>query len=237
MTRFLVGFAVGAFAFALIQYAFAPVPTLKDPTTHIHTQEPASAGQNVDTVEDNLRSAQNTRFDDPDRRRRPERTGTPTSSAESDEAPEAEPERSAEAKTGPENPIELPDTHAGFVDQRTPSLPEEHAKVEAEEVDSGWAENVEAQIYSFITSHPSGELIQIVSLVCRTTRCEVVGTAFGDQGGDIWNAVLGDMRTQPWFSSNFADSMFGSGGAFPGEFRFITILARVGSEIGPPIPQ
>ena len=111
------------------------------------------------------------------------------------------------------------------------------ASVTGEEADPSWAEHVEALIYSFISSHSSGAQIQIVSLVCRTTRCEIVGTVFGEQGGEIWSTVLKDMQAQPWFSSYFANSMFGSGGASPGEYRFITILVRVGSEIGPAVPQ
>lgn len=237
MTRFLVGFAAGALVFALIQYVFAPMPTLENSTTRIDPQRQVSSDRESDTVQGNRQSAQDTETAGADNRQFSGRIEAPASSADTDESIERESERSEEARSGPENPIELPDTHAGFVDKSTPSLPDEHARVEEEDVDSSWAEYVEAQIYSFITSHQSGEQIRIVSLVCRTTRCEIAGSVFGEQGGDIWSTVLGDMRRQPWFSSNFADSMFGSGSAYPGEFRFIAILARVGTEIGPPVPQ
>ena len=237
MTRFLIGFAAGVFVLALIQYVFAPIPALENATAYTDAQRQVSSGRESDSVQGDLRGAQDTQVGDADSRQFSGRIEAPASSVDTDEAMEPESAQSDEAGAGPENPIELPDTHAGFVEKSTPSLPDEHAKIEEEDVDSGWAENVEAQIYAFITSHPSGRQIHIVSLVCRTTRCEIVGTVFGDQGGDTWNTVLGDMRAQSWFSSNFADSMFGSGGAFPGEFRFITILARVGSEIGSPVRQ
>ena len=70
-------------------------------------------------------------------------------------------------------------------------------------------------IYSHIATHPRGAEVSIVSLVCRTSRCEIAGTVYTEQGGAIWREVLSDMQAQPWFATNFEQSMFGAGGGLP----------------------
>ena len=233
MARFLIGFAVGAFVVAFIQLQFSLIPT---------SDRGASDGQA--TADDEFGETQIGSPKTVPELQAGEVSRRQTGAFQRDDvgsevspANESEPPLESSGQPRPKLPIELPDTHAGFVDKNVPSLPDEHAKVEAEEEDPTWAEQVEAQIYSFVSSHPSGPSIQLVSLVCRTTRCEIAGSVYGERGGEVWNQVVSDMRKQTWFASNFADSMFGSGGGFPGEFRFITIIARVGSEIAAPVPQ
>lgn len=233
MTRFLIGFVLGALIVVLIQLQFSliPAPDRAARVSKTIADEDSSEAQ----VGSRRAATELQEVGVPAR---------PTGDLQVDNSDlaiglandtESLPESSGQS--GPKLPIELPETHSGFVDKTVPSLPDEHEKVEAEEVDPAWAEQIEAHIYSFVSSHPSSPSIQLVSLVCRTTRCEIVGSVFGERGGEVWNQVVSDMRVQPWFASNFADSMFGSGGGFPGEFRFITIIARVGSEIGAPVPQ
>ena len=232
MIRFLFGFVLGALVLALAQHQFSLVPAANRGTDAPSVTTPEELDEALVASElanpgESKGSSANYSID----------TFTNGTADPDVRAGESESPDQSNGQAGPKLPIELPDTHAGFVDKNVPSLPDEHAKVEAEDVDSSWAEQVEAQIYSFVSTHPNGASIQVVSLVCRTTRCEIAGSVFGESGGRVWNQVLGDMREQPWFASNFADSMFGSGGGFPGEFRFITIIARVGSEIAAPVPQ
>ena len=233
MIRFLFGIVVGAFVVVLIQLQFSLIPANdRDPGVRVASadKEQVEAQVGYERAAPELPPAGVSR-------RQTVESPSGGANLELGSPRESEALSDLSGQSGPKLPIELPDTHAGFVDKEVRSLPDEHAKVEAEEVDPAWAEQVEAQIYSFVSSHPSGPTIQLVSLVCRTTRCEIVGSVFGERGGETWNQVLSDMREQAWFASNFADSMFGSGGGFPGEFRFITILARVGSEIAAPVPQ
>lgn len=224
--RFVLGVVVGAVLVALIHYLVAPMPSIdRRGGASIHTDEIVSRGV--------LESASQTSPADAQAKTRPShlRSETATTSRDSVEA-----ESTVDSgPSGPRFPVTLPDTHAGFVDKNTPSMPGEHSKLESEDVDPSWSENVEALIYSYVTSHPEGASIQIVSLVCRTTRCEIAGTVYGEAGGKVWTRVLDDMQDQPWFASNFADSKYGSGGGFPDEFRFITMLARTGTEIAPPV--
>ena len=75
----------------------------------------------------------------------------------------------------------------------------------------------------------------MVSLQCRTTRCEIAGTAFGEGGADAWRTVRQSMQETSWYAAYFTPSTLESGGGFPGEYRFVTILARIGTEIPPPV--
>lgn len=233
MIRFLIGIVVGAFVIALVQFQYSLIPA-KDRDAAVHE---ATAGEELGEAHVGLQQGA-PELPAVGESRRPA-AEAPGGGANLEQSRPSESESLTESSglSGPKLPIELPESHAGFVDKDVRSLPDEHAKVEAEDVDPAWAEQVEAQIYASVASHPSGPTIQLVSLVCRTTRCEIAGSVFGERGGETWNQVLSDMRKQTWFASNFADSMFGSGGGFPGEFRFITIIARVGSEIAAPVPQ
>ena len=227
MTRFILGFAAGALLIAALQFLYAPLPTRSQ--------------DNVATVasppEDNLEAASATRAvaQRPPERRPANRpsggsSGAGGVSASETDAPEVENDADVVR-----HPIDLPSTHAGFVDNARPSLPDEHASLEREDVDGAWAQLVEELILTFLSEHPRGADISIVSLACRTTRCEIAGTVYGEKGGDVWQTVLSDMRRQPWFASHFADSASGAGGSMPGEHRFISMLARVGSKIAPPV--
>lgn len=237
MTRFLLGFAAGVLVLALVQYRFAPIPAPGNDSEAVDAGRRLSPERAPQADPSPAQSGPQGQDAGLSPRRLPVASGARSTGTAAEPAREPERETSEREPMLPDNPIVLPDSHAGFVDKSTPSLPDEHATLEGEDIDPDWAEPVEARIYSFVTSHPGGEQIQIVSLVCRTTRCEIAGSVFAEQGDELWNTVLSDMRTQPWFSSNFADSMFGSGGGYPGEFRFITIMARTGSEIAAPVPQ
>ena len=225
MIRFLLGAAVGAVIVALVQFRFGPIPTLSGDRPV--APEPEASVSDVASRPPSR--AENAAGGKP-----ANRTGTPKaeSSAAAEEAPEA-PE--AEQPSGPLNPIQLPESHAGFVRKSARSLPDEHTTLENEEVDQAWAELVESLIYSHIATHPRGAEVSIVSLVCRSSRCEIAGTVYTKQGGAVWREVLSDMQAQPWFATNFEQSMFGAGGGLPGEHRFLTMLARVGTEISPPV--
>ena len=237
MTRFLLGLVVGVVGLAFIQVMFAPLPTSSEagggifnPSRTSANGEPASpANRDLATIASSSDAAETQSG-----------AGTVMDRSAVTEANNGggEGEGDADADAGgnhPVSPIELPPTHAGFVDNSRPALPDEHAALEQEEVDAGWAEQVEGLIYSYISTHPQGAAIAVVSLVCRTSRCEIAGTVYGEHGGDIWQEVLGDMREQTWFAANFSDSMSGAGGGLPGEHRFITMLARIGTEIAPPV--
>lgn len=225
MTKFLLGCIAGAAAVALLQLTIAPLPQAGSITPGPEGGQDANA---TDLVAQSVAEA-------PPAESRGSVGRVPTSpSSRIEQEPDSDADQ-PEGPSGPRNPIELPSTHSGFVDKSRPSLPDEHAALEAEDADPGWAQLVEELIYSHVSSHPNGESIGIVSLVCRTSRCEIVGTVYGERGGDIWQEVVADMRKQAWFANNFADSMLGAGGGMPGEHRFVTLLARVGSEISPPV--
>lgn len=227
MTRFLLGFVAGAALLALVQFAYAPLPTAGN-SRPVQPAEPPPAvaatggpGADAPAAAPEVRGARSFGSD-------------PAPASRADDAADRTSDED-DGDAGPQNPIELPATHAGFVDDQRPSMPEEHSTLENEDVDPGWAELVEELIYSHISTHEHGASIAIVSLVCRTSRCEIAGTVYGERGGETWRNVLSSMRAEPWFASNFSDSALGAGGGMPGEHRFITILARTGTDIAPPV--
>ena len=203
--RFVLGVIVGAVLLALIHYFVAPMPSIdRRGGTSIHPDEAVTRGVAESGSQSSSADAQATA---PSSHLRAESDATSRHDIETESTVDSDP-------SGPLFPVTLPDTHAGFVDKNTPSMPGEHSKLENEDVDPSWSENVEALIYSYVNSHPDGSSIQIVSLVCRTTRCEVAGTVYGEAGGKVWTRVLNDMEDQAWFASNFSDSKYGSGGGF-----------------------
>lgn len=233
MIRFLTGLLVGAAIVLAIQFTYAPLPG--------RTTDDGSKGKSATAVSESAPGASPqsppVRIPDAD-------SGTPTN-AHVQNMPStersvtatahAETDDSRSPKNDVRNPIILPKTHEGFVSKNPHSIPEAHAELEREEVDPTWAEVVERLIATFIAGHPLGASIALVSLQCRTTRCEIVGTVYGEGGVRTWNTVLRDMQQQSWYATYFSDSRLGSGGSMPGEHRFVTILARVGIDIPPPV--
>lgn len=155
-------------------------------------------------------------------------TANQNASGEVEDEPEA-------LELGPSNPIRLPKTHEGFVSKKPHSVPDAHAELEREAVDDSWAGVVEGLIATHIGTHPEGHSIGLISLQCRTTRCEIVGTAYGEGGAEAWRAVRESMQQQSWYGAYFTPSSLESGGSFAGEYRFVSIFARIGHDIVPPV--
>ena len=101
--------------------------------------------------------------------------------------------------------------------------------------DYSWAGVVEGLIATHIGTHPDGQSIALISLQCRTTRCEVAGTAYGEGGDEAWKNVRESMQRQSWYGAYFTPSTLESGGGLSGEYRFVSIFARVGHDIAPPV--
>ena len=69
-------------------------------------------------------------------------------------------------------------SHSGAKGNAAPNAQEiMHEKFEAEPVDPNWSANVEPSIKDQFDNHPSSQTVDIVSIECRSTICEILAAA------------------------------------------------------------
>lgn len=112
-----------------------------------------------------------------------------------------------------------------------------HAEIEREDADFSWAPIAEDLLTRYLTTHAESQSIVIAALNCRTTRCELAGTVYGETPGELWRSVRQGLSEQTWYGEYFDGSSSEAGGNQPGEYRFVTIIPRVGTRIEPPVEQ
>ena len=144
-------------------------------------------------------------------------------------------ESTSESSRGSPGTAELPLTHAALV-TNTP-IESEYAELQAEERDESWASGAESLLYSHVASHPSGREIGVIAVICKETQCWLIGTAYGANGRENWEAVRGDFRQQPLFTTYFAGITGESSAAAPDGHRFVTVFLRAGYQPEPLFPQ
>ena len=244
MNRFLIGVLVGALLVIAFQIVFSPPPGSSPPLAEQENagKEPTPFSGSV-TIDPGVGAVESesveTQSMTPPSALPSSIRSNATFGAATDQglenSSEGEPAADEIDSGNPANPIRLPDTHEGFVSKKPPALPDAHAELEREAYDESWASVVEGLIARHIGTHPQGNTIGIISLQCRTTRCEIAGTAFGENGADAWKRVRDDMQQTAWYAAYLTPSTLESAGGFPGEYRFVSIFARIGNDIPPPV--
>lgn len=76
-----------------------------------------------------------------------------------------------------------------------------HQKLESERRDEAWSYYIEQQIKSFLGPKAATAGIDIFSVVCRTTICEI--QSLGHDSDDVswaWSTIMQDMKQQSWWS-------------------------------------
>lgn len=149
---------------------------------------------------------------------------------EDDKAPPAE---SGAASATPN--VELPVTHAPLVND-TP-IESDYAELQSEERDESWASGAESLLYTHVVGHPAGREVGVVAALCKQTQCWLIGTAYGENGRENWEAVRGDFRQQPLFTTYFAGIVGESSAAAPDGHRFVTLFLRAGYQPEPMFPE
>ena len=98
-----------------------------------------------------------------------------------------------------------------------------HAELEAEAKDDSWAYYMEQSLQQFLAGHPDSPNFVISNIECRTTMCEIQAIGYDESTGPAWNAMLFDMRQQPWFDFSESGS---SSSSIDGSMAIITTLRR-----------
>lgn len=94
--------------------------------------------------------------------------------------------------------------------QQIPRWPDNvRAEFYQEPKDESWAYYMEQTLLQFLGGHRLIGQFDILSLECRTTRCQVEVAGFDASTVPVWQQVMYDVRQQPW--SEFGQSGSSSG--------------------------
>ena len=107
---------------------------------------------------------------------------------------------------------------------RRPTLPELHAAFITEGRDPTWSGGMEQSINQVLAAANAAGELQIMSVECRSSMCEVL--AFGNSAASSkeWNQAIGAMRKEPWYSDMGGEST--TMGSQNGRFTVATIFQR-----------
>ncbi|MBU3005352.1 hypothetical protein [Paraglaciecola arctica] len=70
----------------------------------------------------------------------------------------------------------------------------EHLK---DEVDYEWASEIEQKFRDFVTMHPLSSEVELQSVICKISTCEVMIIEYKDF---TWNRIENNIRKQEWYS-------------------------------------
>ncbi|HEX5791790.1 MAG TPA: hypothetical protein VFY01_00845 [Rheinheimera sp.] len=118
--------------------------------------------------------------------------------------PEYAPSSATHAKTSvamhtvsvAEAEAELPQPFAGFIAGFKGTLAERFQKLQQEQIDYDWAPVMEQQIADFISMHPLSADVQLQSVRCKSSLCEIRGFESGEHS---WSQISSNMRAEDWW--------------------------------------
>lgn len=94
--------------------------------------------------------------------------------------------------SGPQTPVET------TVDLVAPWPENLRAELELEPKDDSWAYYMEQTLVQFLSTHPTIDQFDILSIECRTTKCQIEVSGFHESTVPVWQQVMYDIRQQPW---------------------------------------
>lgn len=114
----------------------------------------------------------------------------------------------------------IPKPFSSFFVDASGKRAEEFINFQEQENDYDWAYTMEIQITNFITVHQNAHNVELKSVACKSSACEIMGF---EQAGQSWSVILADMRNQEWWVFRNTSSSSQSSEEF-GQF-FYTMLS------------
>lgn len=100
-----------------------------------------------------------------------------------------------------------------------------HQRLEREGRDPAWSTEVEQNLRQYLAQHAGSPDFDIVGVQCRRTLCEIQAFGYAAQANDKWNAIMGHMGEQPWWSFMGMSTTISS---VNGKSVLMTVLTRKG---------
>jgi hypothetical protein len=106
----------------------------------------------------------------------------------------------------------LPKPFSNVLAGATGELAKNFNQFKKEPVDHDWGYNMEMNIKDFIAMHTEADKVNLASVVCKTSSCEIRGF---EQEDHAWGYLLKDMQVQEWWdftrtnSSNSSSKDYG----------------------------
>jgi hypothetical protein len=158
--------------------------------------------------------------------------------AEGSPAPEAVRSQEISAETAQEAafviPIPIPAELAPWLEEDNPGLLEFHRSLEREPRDSEWAQRVETDFRDFIDGKPGLANIDVATIECRTTNCEILAVGYGDAAFRAWMTEMSELFQDEWLEERFTEGPYdfgcGGGNIAPGVMALNCVFQQVASQ-------
>ena len=90
--------------------------------------------------------------------------------------------------------------------------------------DDSWAYYMEQTLLQYLAAHPSISQFDVLSIECRTTKCQIEVTGYDESTLPVWQQVMYDIRQQPW---NEFGQYGSSSGTVDGQHTIVGLFHRI----------
>ncbi|HEY0921152.1 hypothetical protein [Rheinheimera pacifica] len=90
----------------------------------------------------------------------------------------------------------VPEAYAELLSVSKGSIVDGFNKLHTESIDYDWAQLMEQRITDYVTFHTNASTVQLQSVLCKSSLCEIRGVELEDWA---WNQIWSDMQREEWW--------------------------------------